>query len=278
MTTTAATKLGILAGGGDLPLQLHAACRAAGRPVYVLAFEGQAAPAAMDGIPCGWARLGAVERSLALLHEAGVQDLVMAGRFKRPSLAALRPDRRALSLLLRMGGRLLGDDKLLAAIIDFLEREEGFRVVAADAVMAALLTPAGPLGAHRPAPEDDGDIALGAQAARALGAFDIGQAVVVRHGIVLAVEAAEGTDAMLARCAEWRGDAPAGVLVKMRKPQQQQRADPPAIGPLTVAGAAKAGLRGIAVQADAALIIDRAAVVQAADALGLFVIGIGDPK
>jgi UDP-2,3-diacylglucosamine hydrolase len=267
-------KLGIVAGGGELPVQLYDACRAVGRPVYLLAFEDQAEPERLNGIPCDWSRLGAMERTLKLLHEAGVKDLVLAGKFKRPSLASLRPDRRVMALLPRLGGRLLSDDKLMSALIEFLEQDEGFRVVAADDVMAGLRAPGGALGAHRPTTEDEGDIALGARVAKALGAFDIGQAVVVRHGVVLGVEGAEGTDGLIARCAQWRGDSPAGVLVKMRKPQQQQRADPPVIGVQTIDGIGAAGLRGIAVEADATLILDRPAVVRAADAQGLFVLGI----
>jgi DUF1009 family protein len=274
--TPALNKLGIVAGGGDLPVELYRACRAAGRPVYLLAFEDQAEPARLDGIPCDWSRLGAMERTLKLLHDAGVQDLVLAGNFKRPSLASLRPDRRVMALLSRLGGRLLSDDKLMSALIEFLEQDEGFHVVAADEVMAGLRAPAGVFGAHKPGAEDVEDVALGARVARALGAFDIGQAVVVRHGVVLGVEAAEGTDGLIGRCARWRADPPAGVLVKMRKPQQQQRADPPVIGAQTVEGVAAAGLKGIAVEAGATLVLDRPEVVRAADALGLFVLGIDD--
>jgi hypothetical protein len=271
------TRLGILAGGGELPVRLYAACQAVGRPVHLIAFEGQADPERFDGIPCDWSRPGALDRTVTLLREAAVGDVVMAGAFKRPSLAALRPDAMVLKLLARHGARLLSDDRLINVLIEFFEQEAGFRVVSPDQVLGELLTPVGALGAHRPSAEDEADIALGIDVARQLGAFDIGQAVVVQHGIVLGVEAIEGTDALLARCAPWRQETPAGVLVKVRKPQQQQRADPPAIGSRTVEGAHAAGLRGIALQAGAALIIDRAETVRAADALGLFVLGVDLP-
>lgn len=274
MTSPTQAKLGILAGGGDLPLQLYAACQASGRPVHIVAFEGQADAERLSGIACDWSRPGALDRTVTLLRAAGAQDIVMVGAFKRPSLAALRPDAAVLKLLARHGARLLSDDRLINVLIEFFEKEAGFRVVSADEVMGELLTPPGALGAHRPSAEDQGDIALGVQVARQLGALDIGQAVIVQHGIVLGVEAIEGTDALLARCAQWRQEAPAGVLVKVRKPQQQQRADPPTIGARTVDAAQAAGLRGIAVEAGAALIIDRAATVRAADAQGLFVFGI----
>lgn len=271
-------KLGILAGGGELPIQMYRACQSAGRPVHMIAFEGQAEAERVAGLACDWSRPGALERTVTLLRAAGVGEIVMVGAFRRPSLAALRPDATVLKLLARNGARLLSDDKLINVLIEFFEQEAGLRVLSADQVMGDLLTPAGPLGAYRPSAEDAGDIALGVQVARQLGAFDIGQAVVVRQGIVLGVEAIEGTDALIARCAQWRGETPAGVLVKVRKPQQQQRADPPAIGTRTVDGAHAAGLSGIAVQAGAALIIDRPAVVRAADALGLFLLGVDVPS
>lgn len=271
-------KLGIVAGGGDLPVRLYNACLSTGRPVHLIAMEGQAEAERLAGIACDWSRLGALERTIALLHEAGVKDLVMAGNFRRPSLAALRPDGLALRLLARYGGRLLSDNRLLSALIEYLEGEVGLRVVSPDQVMAELLTPRGVLGLHRPSAEDEEDIALGIRVARELGALDVGQAVVVRHGVVLGVEAMEGTDALIARCAQWRTDQPSGVLVKVRKPQQQQRADPPVIGARTVEAAAVAGLCGIAVQAGAALIIDRAEVVRLADAAGLFVAGVDVPS
>jgi DUF1009 family protein len=271
MTTA---KLAILAGGGDLPVELYQACRATGRPVHHIAFEGQADAQRLNGIPCDWSRPGAVERTLNLLREAGAAELVLAGSFRRPSLAALRPDGVAMRLLARHGARLLSDDRLLNVIIEFIEKEAGIRVLAADEVMQELLAPAGQLGAHAPSAEDEADIELGLRVARQLGAFDIGQAVVVRHGIVLGVEAVEGTDALIVRCGQWRAEAPAGVLVKVRKPQQQQRADPPVIGPCTVAAVQAAGLAGIAVEAQAALILDRPEVVRLADAAGLFLLGV----
>jgi DUF1009 family protein len=271
------TKLGILAGGGDLPIRIYDACRSAGRPVHLIAVEGQAEAERLAGIPCDWSRPGALERTVELLRAARVEELVMAGNFKRPSLAALRPDAAVLKLLARNGARLLSDDRLINVLIEYFEQEAGLRVVSADHVMEELLTPAGPLGRVSPSGADVEDIALGVRVARQLGAFDIGQAVVVREGIVLGVEAIEGTDALIARCAQWRAETPAGVLVKVRKPQQQQRADPPVIGTTTVAAATAAGLRGIAVQAQAALIIDREEVVRRADAAGLFLVGVDVP-
>ncbi len=240
----------------------------------MLALEGAAEPATVEGVAHAWCRLGAGARGLALLRENNVTDLILAGGVRRPSLASLRPDWRAAKFLARVGYRAaLGDDGLLSAVVAELERE-GFRVIGADQVLRAGLAPEGALGSLRPDAQALADIDHAQRIARALGALDIGQAVVVQQGLVLGVEAIEGTDALLRRCAELRREGPGGVLVKVEKPGQEQRADRPTIGPQTVALAAGAGLRGIAVEAGATIVLDRDEVVNAADRAGLFVVGI----
>jgi DUF1009 family protein len=271
-----AAKLGIFAGGGELPLRIIEACRAAERGVFVLAFEGAADPAVVSGVPHAWVRLGAAGEALRLLREQRVEEIVFAGGVKRPSLLSLRPDWHAAKFFARVGYRALGDDGLLTAVIREFERE-GFRVVGADTILGSALAPTGRLGRHAPDAQAEDDIALGFRIVRALGALDIGQAAVVQQGLVLGVEAIEGTDALIARCADLRREGPGGVLVKAPKPGQERRADLPTIGRRTVDGAAAAGLRGIAVEAGASLIIDRAAVVAAADRSGLFVVGVARP-
>lgn len=268
-----AGKLGILAGSGELPLRLVEACRVAGRPVFVLAFEGIADPASVADVPHAWVRLGAAGETLRHLHDNAIEELVLAGGVPRPNFRALRPDLRGVKLLARIGLRALGDDGLLRAVITELEAE-GFRVVGVDEILGGILAPAGLLTAARPDAEAERDIARGLAVARALGALDVGQAVVVQQGIVLGVEAAEGTDALIARSAALRGPGPGGVLVKIAKPGQERRADLPTIGPGTAAAVLAAQLRGIAIEAGAALLVDRAALVAAADRGGLFIIGV----
>jgi len=269
-------KLGILAGGGDLPAHLISACRASGRPFYVIAFKAQADEGLVDGVPHAWVRLGAAGTTVRLLHQAGVEEVILAGAIVRPSLTDLRPDRRAAMAIARAGWSALGDDALLRVFVGELERD-GFRVVGVETVIDDLVAPFGPLGAVAPDARARRDIDRGIAAARAIGARDLGQAAVVRDGEVLAVEDAKGTDALLARCRALRREEPGGVLVKVRKPQQDRRVDLPAIGLATVEGAAAAGLCGIAVEAGGALVIDRAAVARAADEAGLFVVGVEVP-
>ena len=268
-----AERLGIVAGAGGLPRRLVEACRAAERDVFVLALEGAAEPATVEGVPHAWCRIGGAGRGIALLRENHVAELVLAGGVRRPSLAALRPDWRAAKFFARVGYRALGDDGLLSAVVAELERE-GFRVIGADQVLEESLAPAGVLGHVRPDAQAMADIAHGQRVARMLGALDVGQAVVVQQGLVLGVEAIEGTDELLRRCAGLRREGVGGVLIKVEKPGQEQRADRPTIGPQTVALAAAAGLRGVAVEAGATIVVDRGEVIAAADRAGLFVVGI----
>jgi hypothetical protein len=174
----------------------------------------------------------------------------------------------------KVGYRMLGDDGLFSAVAKELEIE-GFCLLGAHELLDSETTvPEGPLGRLKPNEEAEADIGRGIAIARALGALDIGQAVVVQQGLVLGVEAIEGTDALLARCATLKREGPGGVLVKISKPRQDRRADLPTIGAGTVAAAAAAGLRGIAIEAGSTLLLDRAAIVAAADARKIFVVGI----
>jgi len=266
-------KLGIIAGGGDLPRRLVAACQAQGRAVFVLALDGQCDAEDFAAVPHDHVRLGAPGRAFKLLRQAGVAEIVFAGRVKRPSIADLRPDWRQLRFLAGLGGRLGSDNRLMTAVIRIFEAE-GFRVVGAGDVLGELIATAGPLGRHVPTAIDDQDIAQGLRIARAVGRLDIGHAVVVQHGVVLGVEAAEGTDALIRRCAALRVGSEGGVLVKIRKAQQELRADPPVIGANTVRVASESRLAGIAIEASGTLVLDRAAVSAAADAAGLFVVAV----
>lgn len=265
--------LGIIAGSGRLPRRIIESCRAAGREVFVLALEGEAEPDTVKAVPHAWCKLGGAASGLDLLRAHGVGELVLAGGVRRPSLSALRPDWRAAKFFARVGYRALGDDGLLSAIVRELERE-GFRVIGADQLLAGAELPEGPLGQILPDADATADIALGLRLARAIGGLDIGQAVVVQQGLVLGVEAIEGTDALLRRCAALRRDGPGGILVKTEKPGQERRADRPTIGPQTAILAAESGLRGIAAEAGAVLLLDRDEVVRVADARGLFVVGV----
>ena len=265
-----AGKLGILAGGGRLPGHLIAACRASGREFFVIAFEGNADRAVIGDAPCAWMRLGAAGAAIARLHDEAVEEVVLAGPVKRPTLASLRPDARTARFLAR-GVLKMGDDGLLGAVVRTLEEDEGLRVVGAEDVLGELTPQPGVLGRHAPDAQGRADIARAIAVVRALGALDVGQAAVAQQGVVLGIEAAEGTAELLTRCAPLHRPGPGGVLVKMAKPGQERRADLPTIGRDTVEQAAAGGLAGIALAAGATLLLDRAEAIARADAAGLFI-------
>ena len=274
-------KLGLIAGGGGLPLALAEHCREAGRPYFVIRLKGFAEPP-LDAHPGEIAGIAEIGRIVRLTRDAGCEALCFAGIVRRPDFAALKPDMRGLTWLpgAVMSARK-GDEALLRFLMSRFEKE-GFAIEGAHEVMGELRLPAGPLGTHAPADADQADIAKAIETARAIGSLDIGQGAVVCDGLVLAVEAQEGTDAMLRRVAELpadlRGasDRRRGVLAKIAKPIQEERVDLPTIGVATVEGAARAGLAGIVGVAGKMLVLDRDAVIRAADAAGLFVMGVAE--
>jgi UDP-2,3-diacylglucosamine hydrolase len=270
--------LGIIAGGGSLPARVAAAAEAKGQRVFVVALEGFAELDGLAGFAHKTIRLGAAGAIKAALTEAGCTDVVMIGPVKRPSLLDLRPDAEGAKLLARIGrAAFLGDDGLLAAIVKILG-DEGFRVIGAHDILGQLLGPVGVLTETGPDAVALTDIGRGTEVLRYLGAADVGQACVVQQGIVLAVEAVEGTDAMLERVARLLRPGPAGVLVKLQKPGQDRRADMPTIGRQTVERVIAAGLRGIAFEGGGTIFLDREACTSLANAHGVFMIGVPSPK
>ena len=263
-----------MAGGGPFPAAVAAAAAAQGRPVYIVGLRGFVDEASIAPWPHQVLRMGAAGEIMAVLRAQDVVDLVIVGPVRRPSLLDIRPDAVGSRILARIGrAAFAGDDGFLAAIVQVLGIE-GFRIVGAHEILADSTAGAGVLGAVTPDAAAQHDIARGVTVVRALGAADVGQGAVVQQGIVLALEAIEGTDAMLARAGTLARPGPGGVLVKLVKPGQDRRTDLPTIGPATIAAAAAAGLRGLAFEAGGTLITDRAACIAAADAAGLFLLGI----
>lgn len=275
--SSAHTTLGIIAGSGALPITLASVCAEINRPVFVVALEGAAEAVHFAAHPHAVVRLGAVGEAMERLRAANASEIVMAGGVKRPSISSLAPDAAGAKLMARLGLKLFGgDDALLKGLIAFLE-DEGFTVVGAESVAATLLGREGALTALTPDDTLLEDIHLGLKAAQGLGKKDVGQAVVVAGGRVIAEEDASGTDALIVRSAALIPQGARAVLVKAKKPQQETRADLPAIGPETVAAAVRAGFSGIAFQAGGTIVLDASNVARAADAAGLFVVGVSWP-
>jgi len=272
-------KLGLIAGGGGLPVEIAEHCERSGRPLFVIRLRGFAGDglAPFAGADVGLAELG---KCFKLLKRARCEAVCLAGQVARPDFTTLAPDLRGLKALpgaIRAAGK--GDDALLRFLVGEFEKE-GFAVEGAHEVMEDLSLPAGLLGARAPSEADRADATRALEVAREIGRLDVGQAAVVCRGLVLALEAAEGTAAMLRRVGDLpeairgRPGAPAGVLGKAQKPIQETRVDMPTIGLATVHAAARAGLAGIVGEAGRLLVLDREAVIAAADELGLFILGV----
>jgi hypothetical protein len=248
-------------------------------PVHVSRIKGMCDPrlTLFPGSECALANFG--ERMKALKVD-GVDALVFAGLVNRPDFSTLKPDLRgALALPRIMAEMRKGDDALLRAVLAEFERE-GFAIVGTDEVLANLLAEVGLIAGAEPTETQLEDANKAMTIAADIGRLDIGQGAIVVDGLVLAVEAQEGTDRMLARVYDLsthiRGTKAArrGVLAKRAKPDQERRVDLPTIGVKTVEGASKAGLAGIVVEAGGALIIDRNNVIAAAEEAGLFILGV----
>jgi UDP-2,3-diacylglucosamine hydrolase len=269
--------LGVLACGGSMPAAVADAAIAQGRRVHVVALKGQADPG-IARFPHDWVRLGELGALLGALRKAGCEDVVIIGTLRRPNIWKSGLDLgfiRHLPTILSLARGRGGDDSLLTRIAGFFERQ-GFRVRGAHEIAPSLLAPSGVLGSTQPGEDANRDTAKGFALLKAMAPFDVGQAVVVARGHVLAVEGAEGTDAMLKRCADlrqWGGRRRAGVLVKAPKHGQDLRMDMPVIGPRTVEAAAAAGLAGIAVAAGHVMIADQADAIETAERHGVFVVG-----
>ena len=276
--------LAIICGGGSLPFAVADAVARRGRRAVLFPIRGFGDAAAVERYPHHWIALGQFGRMCRLASAERCRDVVFIGNLIRPSLREIRLDWQTIRLMPRIA-RLYrgGDDRLLSGIGRIFE-EHGFRLLGAHEVAPEILVREGVMGKRRPSERDEADIATGLAVLAAMGPFDIGQAAVVASGHVIAVEAAEGTDAMLARVAELRRlgriryPVGVGVLVKAPKPGQDRRLDLPSIGPQTVAGVIRAGLAGLAVVAGGTIMAQPDAVVATADRGKIFVIGLPDPQ
>jgi hypothetical protein len=278
MSRPHAGKLGLIAGGGALPVSVAARCEAEGRPVFVVRLTGFADPhlARYPGVEAGIAEIG---RVLSALKKAGCEAVTFAGAVSRPDFKSLKPDFKGATLLPGIiAAASKGDDALLRKILSVFEGE-GYVIEGADDILGGETLAAGAIGGITPTEEQLSDLRKALHVAEKAGELDIGQGSVVCDGLVLAVEAQEGTDAMLARVAslpaDLRGSStePKGVLAKAPKPIQDLRVDMPVIGSRTVEMAAAAGLAGVGGIAGRLILIDREEIVAAADRLGLFVWG-----
>jgi DUF1009 family protein len=267
--------LGILAGGGPFPRLLAEAMVLRGRSVFIFAIDGEATPD-IAHLPHIWIKRGQLGALLSGLRQRGIRDLALIGWIRARRLPYLNEiDLGGIWSVIRHL-RLLssGDDGVLRRLARLFEAH-GLRIVGAADMAPELTIPFGV--ATKVAPEAAlwRDIRIGVAAARQHGARDLGQAVIIRDGVVVATETRAGTDAMLQEYAmRFHGAASGGILIKCLKPNQDPRLDMPAIGPETAAGAIAAGLAGIAVSASTTLVVDLPEIVARLDAAGRFLVAV----
>lgn len=284
MTTSFDRPLAIVAGGGSVPLHVAEAAIRDGRKVLVIGIEGEADQAIVD-FPHEWFHWGQIGRLESLLADHGTRDVVLVGGVKtRPDFKRLKLDFRAVRILPEILSIVAkGDNTVLTGAIKFLERR-GYSIVGAHEIAADLVAEVGTLTERQPRAAEMDDVGTAIAAARSIGLIDAGQAAAVVKGRVVALEAAEGTDAMIARVGDlrqrgrlkWSGRV--GVLAKSSKPQQDLRVDMPTIGPQTITGVDLAGLAGIAIEAGKVMIIDRAETLALAKAAGIFIYAVEVPE
>ena len=280
--TTGVQRLGILAGGGNLPREVAEHASASGYDVHIVAIDGEA-DADFSGFgftPVNW---GAIGKMVSSFKSRDISDLVIVGSVTRPDLKGIKPDLGFFRSLPRIFKIIAagGDDSVLRKVIGFFE-SHGFRVRGVADVAPGLLIGKGPFGEQQAGQNDFKDIALGFDVIRRLGRFDVGQGVVVNNHTIEAIEGAEGTDRMLQRVAHLRvtkfAKSQNGVLVKRPKPGQELRIDLPTIGPETTVLATRAGLAGIAVLENATIAAQRDELIASANDSELFIEGCEDSQ
>ncbi|HBM90764.1 MAG TPA: DUF1009 domain-containing protein [Rhodospirillaceae bacterium] len=267
----ATPKLGILAGGGSAPRELISVCRAQKRSFFIIALEGQADTDLMCDASIG---LGAFGKLKKICQQERLSEMVMLGRVRRPSVAELKPDFLGIKVIAKIGLNSLGDDGLLRSVSKAIEDECGVSIVGAHDVFKELLTPEGVLTKVGPDRQSQKDIKRGFKVVRSLGSLDVGQAAVVQRGLVLGVEAIEGTDALIARAGELKREGGGGIVVKCAKPQQDDRFDLPTLGPSTIDCIVHAGFVGLAVESGRSLFLEREKTIEAANKAGIFIVGL----
>ncbi|MEA2940841.1 MAG: UDP-2,3-diacylglucosamine hydrolase [Bradyrhizobium sp.] len=270
--------LAIVCGGGSFPFAVADAVGKRGRRVVLFPLRGWAEPDRVAGYPHRWITLAKFGGFFGMMRAEGCRDVVFIGSLVRPSVWQLRFDLGTLRALPQILAAYRGGDNHLLSGIAGIFEQQGFRLVGAHEVAPEILVPVGVLSRRVPTEQEQADIKRGLILLDAIGKFDIGQAAVIANNHVLAVEAVEGTDYMLARIAELRGQkiraASGGVLIKAPKPGQDRRFDLPSIGPQTIEGVARASLAGIAVLAGGAIIAEPQRVAAAADKHNVFVVGV----
>ena len=271
------TNLCVIAGGGILPRKLADNFDPSGDRIFFLAFRNVTDPEVVAGRHHEWLELGEVQKAIDAMHRNNVDKVVMAGPIQRPALSSLALDIRALKMLAKGGLKIFGDDGLLSLVANEIE-EEGIKVIGIEQILSGVLTKEGLLAGPAPTKISWDDIKRGLQVLNSLGPCDVGQSIAVQEGIVLAIEAIEGTDQMIERAGSLQRNVSGPILIKISKANQDKRVDLPTAGPETVNNAIRSGFQGLALEANNSLLLDKDRVIKIAEKNSFFVIGVDQSK
>ena len=271
------TNLCVIAGGGILPRKLADNFDPSGGRIFFLAFRNITDPEVVAGRHHEWLELGEVQKAIDAMHRNNVDKVVMAGPIQRPALSSLALDIRALKMLAKGGLRAFGDDGLLSLVAKEIEKE-GIKVIGIEQILSGVLTKEGLLAGPAPTKISWDDIKRGLQVLNSLGPSDVGQSIAVQEGIVLAIEAIEGTDQMIERAGSLQRNVSGPILIKISKTNQDKRVDLPTAGPETVNNAIRSGFQGLALEANNSLLLDKDRVIEIAEKNSFFVIGVDQSK
>jgi DUF1009 family protein len=264
------TKLGIIAAKGGLAQELIEYA-ANNEGAFIVALQGEADPEVVAKLDHVWIKLGEVGKAIDAMRAANVKGIVIVGSLHKPDLLSMKVDWVGAKLLATIvKDKLFGDNKLLSSLTNFLEKE-GFELIGVHELLKHLVVEAGIFTKLKPNAQDLSDIELGIRVVAVLGDLDIGQGSIVQNGIVLGVEAIEGTDSLIKRCGELKRSNSGGVLVKFSKPSQELRVDLPTIGIETIKNLKMSGFKGIVIQAQKTIFLDQDKVIEYANMHNMFV-------
>ena len=271
------TNLCVIAGGGILPRKLADNFDPSGGRIFFLAFRNITDPEVVAGRHHEWLELGEGQKAIDAMHRNNVDKVVMAGPIQRPAFSSLALDIRALKMLAKGGLKAFGDDGLLSLVAKEIEKE-GIKVIGIEQILSGVLTKEGLLAGPAPTKISWDDIKRGLQVLNSLGPSDVGQSIAVQEGIVLAIEAIEGTDQMIERAGSLQRNVSGPILIKISKTNQDKRVDLPTAGPETVNHAIRSGFQGLALEANNSLLLDKDRVIEIAEKNSFFVIGVDQSK
>lgn len=265
-------KLAIFAGGGLLPQLIVNERTRNHQETFIVAFQGFTDPEWVNNHPHIWVRLGQVGKTLKALEKQGINKLVFAGHIRRPSWSQIRPDFEGLKLLWKLSRQRIGDDSLLRQLAAVLQKK-GIELIGADSILPQCVMPEGTLTDEAPTEKQWQDIEYAYNLLLEWAKLDQGQGIVVQDGLILGIEAIEGTDELIRRCGQYKRPGTGPILIKIKKPQQDSRLDLPTIGEQTIQNAIDAGFAGIAVLEKQALFLEPGTSIEMANKHKIFITG-----